>query len=105
MCDKSPNMLGLNLWQVKKATVPHDFIEIVNESKCKPNKWRVDQEREFYNKLMQEWLNDNGILMYSTYNKGKSVVSKKFVKTLKGKIYKKMTDNDSKSYLGYLSIS
>ena len=25
----------------------------------------VDQGREFYNKLMQEWLDNNDILMYS----------------------------------------
>ena len=39
------------------------------------------------------------ILMYSTHNKGKSAVVETFVKTLKGKIYKKITDNDSKSWL------
>ena len=26
--------------------------------------------REFYNKRMQEWLDNNDILMYSTHNKG-----------------------------------
>ena len=36
------------------------------------NYGRVDQGREIYNKLMQEWLNTNDILMYSTHNKGKS---------------------------------
>ena len=30
-------------------------IEILIESNCKPNKSWIDQEREFYNKLMQEW--------------------------------------------------
>ena len=41
---------------------------------------------------MQKWLDDNDILMYSTHNEGKSVVLERFIKTLKGKIYKK---NDS----------
>ena len=31
------------------------------------------------------------IEMYSTYNKGKSVVTEKFIRTLKNKIYKYMT--------------
>ena len=44
------------------------FIEIVNESNRKPNKLWVDQGREFYNKVMQERLNNNDILMYSTHN-------------------------------------
>ena len=59
------------------------FIEIVNEPNRKPNKLWVDQEREFYNKIMQEWLDNNDILMYSTHNEGKSVFTERFVKTLK----------------------
>ena len=48
---------------------------------------------------MQEWLGNNDILMYSTYNEGKSVITERFVKTLKAKTYKKVTANDSKSCL------
>ena len=40
-------------------TVLNDFIKIINESDCKPNKLWVDQGRECYNKLMQEWLDNN----------------------------------------------
>ena len=36
---------------------------------------------------MQEWLDSNGILMYSTHNEGQSVISEKFRKTLKTKIH------------------
>ena len=38
---------------------------------------------------MQEWLDNNDILMYSTHNKGGSVITESFIKTLKAKIYKK----------------
>ena len=38
---------------------------------------------------MQEWLKDNGILMYATHNEGKSVIAERFIKALKAKIYKK----------------
>ena len=38
---------------------------------------------------MQEWLNKNDVLMYSTYNEAKSVIIERFVKTLKAKLYKK----------------
>ena len=41
--------------------------------------------------------------MYSTHNEGKSVIAARFVKTLKTKIYKRMTANGSKSYLSYLN--
>ena len=70
-------------------TVLNAFIEIVNDSNHKPSKLWVDQGRELYNQLIQEWL-DN-ILMQSAYNEGKSVIAERFIKTLKAKIYKKMT--------------
>ena len=41
--------------------------------------------------------------MYSTNNEGKSLTAERFIKTLKDKIYKKMTANDSKSHLPYLN--
>ena len=52
---------------------------------------------------MQEWLDNNDILMYFTHNEGKSVIAGRFIKTLKSKIYKKTTANDSKFYLPYLN--
>ena len=52
---------------------------------------------------MQEWLDNNDILMYSTHNEGKSVITERFIKILKAKIYKKMIANDSKSYLSYMN--
>ena len=57
------------------------FNKVVNESSCKPNKLWVDQGREFYNKLMQEWLENNVTSMYSTHNGGKSVIAERFIKT------------------------
>ena len=52
---------------------------------------------------MWKWLDDNNIFMYSAQNEGKSLVAERFIKTLKGKIYTKMTVNDSKFHLGYLN--
>ena len=52
---------------------------------------------------MQKWLDDNGVLMCSSYNVGKSAVAEKFIRTLKGKSNKKMAPNNKKSYLSYLN--
>ena len=52
---------------------------------------------------MQEWLNNNNILMYSAYNESKSVIAERFIKTLKAKIYIKMTADNSKFYLAYFN--
>ena len=77
------------LKEKKGKTVLNAFIKKVNESNCKSNKSWVDQRRVV--KLMQEWLDNNDILMYSTHNEGKPVIAERFIKTLKAKIYKEMT--------------
>ena len=41
--------------------------------------------------------------MCSTHNEGNLVVAERFIKTLQGKIYIKLTANDSKPDLGYLT--
>ena len=89
----STNVRGLNLLKYRKGkAVLNAFIERVIESNRKQNKLWFDRGKKFYNKLIQEWLDNNLFLMFSTHNKGKSVIAEWFIKTLKAKIYKK---NDS----------
>ena len=53
---------------------------------------------------MQKWLKHQHIFMYSPHNEWFiKTIAERFIKTLKVKIYKKMTANDSNSYLPYLS--
>ena len=40
---------------------------------------------------MKSWLEKNDIELYSTRNEGKSVVAKRFIRTLKKKLFKYMT--------------
>ena len=40
--------------------------------------------------------------MYSTHNEGKSVVAERFIRTLKGKIYKYMTSISKNVYIDKL---
>ena len=72
----------------KDITIINDFKKILKESNRKPNKIWVDKDSECYNKPMKLWLEKE---MYSTHNKGKSVVAERFLRTLKNKIYKYMT--------------
>lgn len=58
--------------------------------------------REFYNKLIKKYGDENNILMYLTYNEEKSVISERFMKTQKNKFYRKMTTSVSNSHFGYL---
>ena len=48
---------------------------------------------------MRKWLDGNWIFMYSTHNKGKSVVPERFTRISKAKICKKTTANNSKSWM------
>ena len=91
--------MGFNLWftfgftmgvpveDKQHKIVLNAFMEIVHEFNRKPNELWVDQGREFNNKLMQEWLDNNDIFMYSTHNKGKSVSAERFKKTVNARIY------------------
>ena len=75
----------------KGISIVNAFNKIIKQSNRKPNKIRVDQGGEFYNNVFKKWLSDNDIIMYSTYNEGKSVVTERFIRTLKNKLYKHMT--------------
>ena len=68
----------------------------------KPNKIWVDQGGEFYNKVLEKWLSDNDINMYSTYNEDKSVVPERFIRTLKNKLYKHMRATGKNVYYDFL---
>ena len=52
--------------------------------------------------MAKKWLQDNGIVMYSTHNKEKSVVAERFIRTLKNKIYKYMTSISKNVYIDKL---
>ena len=52
---------------------------------------------------MQEWLDNNDMLIYSTHNKGKLVIAERTIKALKAKIYKTVAANNGKSYLSFLN--
>ena len=86
----------------KGVTITNAFEQILDKSVYKPNKIWVDKGFEFYNAHFKKWLEDNNIEMYSTHNKGKSVVAERFIVTLKNKIYKHMTTISKNVYFNVL---
>ena len=72
------------------ASIVNALQKILDKSARKPNK-RVDKGSEFCNSSSIKWLKGNEIEMYSIHNEGKSVISERFIRTLKTKIYKYMT--------------
>ena len=82
----------------KGISIVNAFNKIIKQSERKPKKIWVDQGGEFYNNIFKKWLSDNYIIMYSTYNEGKSVVAERFIRTLKNKLYKYMTATGKNVY-------
>ena len=86
----------------KGISIVNAFDKIIKQSNRKPNKTWIDQGGEFYNNVFEKWLSDNDIIMYSTYNEGKSVVAERFFRTLKNKLYKHMTATGKNVYYDVL---
>ena len=86
----------------KGISTVNAFNKIIKQSIRKPNKIWVDQGSEFYNRIFKKWLSDNDIIMYSTFNEGKSVVAERFIRTLKNKLYKHITATGKNVYYDVL---
>ena len=89
LCSKYAFVIPLK--DKKGISIVNAFNKIIKQSNRKPNKIWVDQGSEFYNRVFKKWLSDNDIIMYSTFNEGKSVVAERFIRTLKSKLYNHMT--------------
>ena len=73
-----------------KYAIANAFENIISKGR-KPNKIWFDQGAEFYNNLFKRFSKINNIVIYSTYNEGKYVVAKRFLRSLINKILKHMT--------------
>ena len=86
----------------KGISITNAFNKIIKQSNRKPNKIWVHQGGEFYDHVFKRWLSNNDIIMYSTFNEGKSVVVERFFRTLKNELYKHMTAIDKNVYYDVL---
>ena len=86
----------------KGISIVNAFDKIIKQSNTKPNKIWVDQGGEFCHNVFKKWLSDNDIIMYSTYNEGKSVAAERFIRTLRNKLYKHMTATGKNVYYDVL---
>ena len=83
--------------------VTHAFKEVIQKSGRIPTRLWTDKGKEFYNKTMREMLRkNNGIILYSTENEEKSSVAERWNRTMKRKMWKYFTANNTHSYLNIL---
>ena len=75
-----------------------------------PKKLYVDMGKEFYNKIFQDFLKENEIEIYSTFNQpdertqgpSHNPVIERFNRTLKSLMYKKFTENGNRIWINIL---
>ena len=81
--------MGCSFERQKKNDIVNAFQKLISEGR-KPKKiWLI--KNGFYNNLFKRFLKINDIEMYTTYNKGKSVVAERLIRTLKNKIFMNIT--------------
>ena len=85
----------------KGITIKNALEKIFN--KRKPKFLWTDKGTEFYNKQVQDLLNENNIKLYSTNNSEiKSAVIERFNRTFKNMMYKKFTENNNTIFYNVL---
>ena len=85
----------------KGITLKNALQKIFKERK--PNFLWTDNGKEFYNKQVQNLLNENNIKLYSTNNSEiKSSVVERFNRTFKNMMYKKFTENNNTIFYNIL---
>ena len=65
----------------------------------KPKYLWTDKGKEYYNKNLKELLNKHNITLYSTENEGKSSVVERWNRTIKQKMWKQFTAQNTTQYL------
>ena len=100
------DLLSKYVWVVRlkdkrRISIVNAFQKTTSKRR-KPNKTRVYQGSEIYNKLFKRFLKMNNIEMYSTYSEGKSVFAERLFRTLKSRIFKHMTAISKNVYFDVL---
>jgi len=74
-------------------------LDAFKQIQRKPKHLWVDKGKEFYNKDIDQWLQKNNITRYSTYGEHKSVVVERFNRTLKEKMWKRFTAENTRNWI------
>ena len=86
----------------KGECVAAAFTSILSEGR-KPKRLWVDKGKEYYNKHVKNLLDSEGIEMYSTENEEKSMICERWNRTIKTKMWKRFTAQNTTEYLDMLN--
>ena len=75
--------------------------KIFKEGRVPKYLW-TDKRKEYYNKSLKEVLDKNKIVLYSTENEEKSSVAERWNRTMKGRMWKRFTAQNSTEWVDIL---
>ena len=81
----------------KGETIVKALKEIFKESGRRPDKLWTDKGREFFNKDVRDL-----VYLYATENEEKSSIAERWIRTMKEKMFKYFTDNNTYKYIDAL---
>ena len=90
---------------IKKKTgleVKNAFRKMINQSKRKPQKIQTDHGTEFHNAIVRDYFILNNIIHYSTESINKAALCERVIRTIKSKLYKYMTEQNTLRYINAL---
>ena len=82
--------------------VKNGFVKILKESKRKPKKLWCDKGKEFYNSIMNNFLEKHNVKIYSVESEFKAGVVERFNRTLKEKMWKQFTIQGNQKWFDIL---
>ena len=100
------DLLNVYLSKEKNATSIHDSLNKILNSGHFPklNRLNTDEGKEFYNEKVNKLLNSKGITLYSVSSREiKAAIAERFIRTLKGKLFRYMTHQNTKKYINILT--
>jgi len=86
----------------KSASEVKTAFEDIFSGGRKPEKLRTDKGKEFVNNTLKKYLKDQDIDYFTTQNEGKANYAERLIKTIKNKIIRFITHNNTRRYIDKL---
>ena len=88
--------------KTKSAREVKDAFEDIFRGGRKPEKLRTDKGKEFVNNTLKKYLKDQGVKYFTSQNEGKANYAERLIQTLKSKIIRYITHNNTRRYIDQL---
>ena len=87
----------------KKPETIIEVLKTIFKTRVPECLW-VDKGTEFYNSKVKSFLSAHGVELYSTFGEHKSAIVERFNRTIKQKMWKIFTEDDTRKYIKLLPV-